>query len=226
MTKSKTSKGQSLPDSDRVEEEHISLDVSDSKLNFELVEDAEDNEFAGFESTDDEDDKTFNELNKEKDGPTIDKIKRKSAGERDVTGVVYVGRIPHGFYETEMYKYFSQFGKILQMRLCRNKRTGASKHFGFIEFNTPAVADIVCETMNNYLLFGHLLKVIRVPPEKVHRKLFGPHSRLLGRRPPPPKPKARKDRKRSREEWAQIAAELMDYRKRRAQRLKSLGIDY
>ncbi|KAK9934625.1 hypothetical protein M0R45_021762 [Rubus argutus] len=35
-----------------------------------------------------------------------------------------------------------------------------SKHFGFIEFEDPAVAKIVAETMHNYLLFEHFCKFI------------------------------------------------------------------
>ncbi len=37
-------------------------------------------------------------------------------------GVVYVGRIPHGFYEQEMRKYFSQFGMVKRLRLARSKK--------------------------------------------------------------------------------------------------------
>jgi nucleolar protein 15 len=38
------------------------------------------------------------------------------------TGVVYLGRIPHGFYEEQMRAYFSQFGDISRLRLSRNKK--------------------------------------------------------------------------------------------------------
>jgi len=34
------------------------------------------------------------------------------------------------------------------------------------------VAKIVAETMNNHLMFGHILKVAVVPPEKLHPKMF------------------------------------------------------
>lgn len=35
---------------------------------------------------------------------------------------LYIGRIPHGFYEDEMRGYFSQFGDVLRLRLSRNKQ--------------------------------------------------------------------------------------------------------
>ncbi|KAG6036520.1 hypothetical protein E4U41_005622 [Claviceps citrina] len=93
----------------------------------------------------------------------------KPTGER---GVVYIGRIPHGFYEHQMRQYFSQFGPVTRVRLSRNKKTGASKHFAFVEFAESSTAEIVAKTMDNYLLFGHILKCKTIPKEQVHQDLF------------------------------------------------------
>ena len=45
-----------------------------------------------------------------------------TAPEGKAPGVVYLGRIPHGFYEKEMRAYFGQFGEVSQLRLSRNKK--------------------------------------------------------------------------------------------------------
>ncbi len=37
-------------------------------------------------------------------------------------------------------------------------QSGASKHFAYIEMSSKSVAEIVAETMDNYLLMGHILK--------------------------------------------------------------------
>ena len=37
-------------------------------------------------------------------------------------GVVMIGNIPHGFYEKEMFGYFSQFGKVLRLRISKNRK--------------------------------------------------------------------------------------------------------
>lgn len=71
-----------------------------------------------------------------------------------------------------MKGYFKQFGKVNQLRLSRSKRTGASKHYAFVEFASADVADIVARTMNNYLMFGHILQCKVVPTEQVHPNLF------------------------------------------------------
>ena len=36
--------------------------------------------------------------------------------------MVYLGRIPHGFYEEQMKTYFTQFGDVTRLRLSRNKK--------------------------------------------------------------------------------------------------------
>jgi len=81
-------------------------------------------------------------------------------------------RIPHGFYEHEMRAYFSQFGDIRRLRLSRNRKTGQSKHYAFLEFASSDIAKIVADTMNNYLMFGHILKCRIVPKEQVHENLW------------------------------------------------------
>ncbi|MCJ1466321.1 hypothetical protein MMC07_004940 [Pseudocyphellaria aurata] len=102
---------------------------------------------------------------------TDDKLKSAN-DEADGPGVVYVGRIPHGFYEHEMRAYFSQFGPITRLRLSRNRKTGKSKHYAFLEFESAAVAKIVASTMDNYLLFGHILKCKYATPEQLHADLW------------------------------------------------------
>ena len=108
--------------------------------------------------------------------PDVVETKKKlgsvKADTNEGPGVVYVGRIPHGFYEHEMRQYFSQFGDINRLRLSRNKKTGQSRHFAFIEFNSAGVAHIVAETMDNYLMFGHLVKCKVVPKEQLHENLW------------------------------------------------------
>ncbi|XP_010552934.1 PREDICTED: uncharacterized RNA-binding protein C1827.05c-like [Tarenaya hassleriana] len=86
--------------------------------------------------------------------------------------VLYIGRIPHGFYETEMEAFFKQFGTIKRLRIARNKKTGKSRHFGFIEFEDSEVAEVVADCMHNYLLLEHLLQVHLIPPEHVKPKLW------------------------------------------------------
>lgn len=86
--------------------------------------------------------------------------------------VVYIGRLPHGFYETELREYLAQFGEITRLRVSRNPRTGASRHYAFVEFRHAEVGRIVVETMQNYLLSGHILQCKLMSEEKIHQELW------------------------------------------------------
>ena len=103
-----------------------------------------------------------------------------------------------------MRAYFSQFGDINHVRLSRNKKTGRSKHYAFLEFASGEVAKIVADTMNNYLLFGSILKCSVVPKEQVHPNLWigadkrfksVPWAKLEGRKLAEPKGRSEWDKK-------------------------------
>ncbi len=63
-----------------------------------------------------------------------------------------------------------------------NKQTGRSKHYAWVEFKHPAVAKIAAETMDNYLLYGQVLRVKVVPPSALHpATLRGANARFVPR---------------------------------------------
>ncbi|KIM84109.1 hypothetical protein PILCRDRAFT_818411 [Piloderma croceum F 1598] len=99
----------------------------------------------------------------------LEKAKRQPAGD---FGVIYLSHLPHGFYEDQLRGYFSQFGTVTRLRLSRSKKSGRSKHYAFLEFDSSSVAKIVAETMDNYLLMGHILRCDVIPKDKVHPELW------------------------------------------------------
>ncbi|KAJ4968594.1 hypothetical protein NE237_015295 [Protea cynaroides] len=140
--------------------------------------------------------------------------------------VLYIGRIPHGFYEKEMEGFFKQFGTIKRLRIARNKKTGKSKHFGFIEFESPEVAKIVADSMHNYLLFEHMLQVDLVPPERVHLKLWNGANRIY-------KPlnwtqieQKRHNKERTKEEHKKLVERILKRNQKRKKKIEAAGIEY
>ncbi|KAJ9548985.1 hypothetical protein OSB04_021528 [Centaurea solstitialis] len=140
--------------------------------------------------------------------------------------VVYIGRIPHGFYDNEMEAFFKQFGEIKRIRIARNRKTGKSKHFGFLEFASPEVAKIVAETMHNYLLFEHLLQVQLIPSERVHPKLWKGVNRFY-------KPldwvqieRKRQNKERTFEEHRKLVDGILKRDQKRRKKIEVAGIDY
>ncbi|KAH7547783.1 hypothetical protein JRO89_XS14G0015700 [Xanthoceras sorbifolium] len=144
--------------------------------------------------------------------------------------VLYIGRIPHGFYEKEMQAFFSQFGAIKRLRVARNKKTGKAKHFGFIEFNDPEVAEVVADTMHGYLLFEHLLQVHLIPPEHVHPKLHGYIWRGFNPRYKPmdwvQEERKRQNKERTLMEHKKLVDKILKRDQKRRKRIEAAGIEY
>ncbi|KAL4229099.1 hypothetical protein ACF0H5_012138 [Mactra antiquata] len=109
----------------------------------------------------------------------VPKISR-TTDDVDMSGVVYLSRLPWGFEEEPMEKYFKQFGGIKQMRVSRSKKTGRSRGYAFVQFYHDQVAKIVAESMNNYIMFGKLIKCRHLPNphpdtfKSINKKLLSP----------------------------------------------------
>lgn len=86
--------------------------------------------------------------------------------------IIYVGHLPHGFYEKEMRTFFSQFGDVKRLKLYRSKKTNRSKGYAFVEFDEEEVAKVVSEAMNGYMMQEKQLVCNVVPRDKLHGKMF------------------------------------------------------
>jgi len=124
-----------------------------------------------------------------------------------------------------MRAYFAQFGTLTHLRLARNRKTGKSKHFAFIEFESAEVAEIVAKTMDKYLMFGHILQARRVPDEQIGeefwrgegKKRVVPRNRLEGTR-------LRKGM--DREAWGKRVEREELKRVEKAEKLKEMGYEF
>lgn len=158
-------------------ESEVEEDAAENSKSAE-AESEDEEDLGGFSSTDDEqDDDEDSEEEEEKEETKKSKKQEKKKESHEVKklpkvdsnvskkskkakkGVIYIGCLPDGFEEKELSKYFNQFGEITNVKLARNKKTGKSRHFAFLEFSNVDDAKIAQDTMNNYLLMNHQLKV-------------------------------------------------------------------
>ncbi|SCV03762.1 LAME_0H13014g1_1 [Lachancea meyersii CBS 8951] len=144
-----------------------------------------------------------------------DSKKNQKNGQKsdNLSGIIYVSRLPKGFHERELARYFAQFGDLREVRLARNKKTGNSRHYGFVEFVNKEDAAVAQDTMHNYLLMGHLLQVVALPKGKKIEKLYRYKQRAFQQTPV----------KKTSAELKQLA---MDKHAEREQKLKSKGIQF
>jgi nucleolar protein 15 len=125
-----------------------------------------------------------------------------------------------------MNAYFSQFGKVLRLRLSRNKKTGKSKHYAFIEFASQEVADIVADTMDNYLLFGHQLKCKALQSTQIHPAMFLGANKKFKAIPWQKISKEKHNAEKSAAQMKQVAKKLLKNESAKRAKLAELGIDY
>ncbi|KAH7871502.1 uncharacterized protein C8R40DRAFT_1054740 [Lentinula edodes] len=186
----------------------------------------------------DEDDSSDEEI----DGPPVDITKLPTIAKDDETvqkrlerakkqpavdrGVLYLGHLPHGFYEDQLKGYFSQFGNVTRLRISRNKKTGRSKHYGFLEFDSSSVAEIVAETMNNYLLMGHILHCKVIPKDEIHPELWVGANRKWRVVPMQRVARVKHNKLRTLEEQAKATKRLLRRQNDKKSKLEKLGISY
>lgn len=145
---------------------------SDSESDYSDLDDEQKKELVGRD-----DDTPLTEQQLETLKPLAEKAtsrikKEKAVASSKGKGVVYLGHIPYGFFEDQMRAFFAQFGEVTRLRLSRNRKTGKSRHYAFIEFESPEVAKIVAETMNRYMMFGRTLVCEYIEEDKVHPNMF------------------------------------------------------
>ncbi|KAH9847514.1 hypothetical protein C2E23DRAFT_787356 [Lenzites betulinus] len=231
---SKKAKGKAQPKAPSPQPEESAQEDNDA----EEEEEEGENEYFGFSS--DDDDSSDEEMAEDipgidigklptvaKDDETVkrklEKAKRKPTEDR---GAIYLGRLPHGFFEDQMRAYFTQFGTVTRLRLSRNKKTGKSKHYAFIEFDSSSVAAIVAETMDNYLLMGHILTCKLIPKDQVHPELWVGANRKWRAVPRDRVARLAHNKPRTEDETEKAERRLLKRQEQRKRKLEEAGIKY
>ncbi|XP_065838979.1 MKI67 FHA domain-interacting nucleolar phosphoprotein-like [Oscarella lobularis] len=141
-------------------------------------------------------------------------------------GVIYLGHIPHGFYEDEMRGFFSQFGRVTRVRLARSRKTANSRGYAFVEFEYDEVAKIAASTMNNYIMWGRLLKCSFIPKERVHPATFKGWDRPFRRISKRSIAIARHNKAKTAVEFNKQVERLVKREQKKRSKLDALGISY
>ncbi|XP_031266631.1 polyadenylate-binding protein RBP47-like [Pistacia vera] len=70
----------------------------------------------------------------------------------DETKTIWVGDLFHWMDETYLHTCFSHTGQVSNVKVIRNKHTGLSEGYGFVEFFTRAAADKVLQSYNGSVM--------------------------------------------------------------------------
>jgi RNA recognition motif-containing protein len=80
---------------------------------------------------------------------------------------LYVGNLAFGTEETSLQTLFGQAGPVESVRIMRDKETGRSRGFGFVEMATEDGANAAIEQINGKEFEGRRLTVNEARPQTV-----------------------------------------------------------
>ena len=79
---------------------------------------------------------------------------------------IYVGDLSYDVTEDDLKAVFSEFGEVDSLNIIKDKFSGRSKGFGFVEMPNNSEADKAIEALNGTELKGRNLKVNQAKPRK------------------------------------------------------------
>lgn len=72
---------------------------------------------------------------------------------------IYLGDLPEGMTEKRIESLFEAFGKIESVKIIKDRFSGRSKGFGFIEMPSNSEADKAIKALNGNSIDGKCIKV-------------------------------------------------------------------
>jgi len=72
---------------------------------------------------------------------------------------IYIGQLPYNVNEDELREIFSEYGEIASLNLIKDRFSGQSKGFGFIDMPNNSEADKAIKALNKSMLKGREIKV-------------------------------------------------------------------
>ena len=78
---------------------------------------------------------------------------------------IYVGNLSYATGEAELQQLFSGVGEVGSVQMIRDRATGQSKGFGFVEMTNDDEARKACETLNQHEFDGRRLTVNEAKPQ-------------------------------------------------------------
>jgi len=79
---------------------------------------------------------------------------------------LFVGGIPWKTTEEELRDFFAKVGQVISAIIIKDRATGKSKGFGFVEMSTPEEAKRAVEELNGKELNGRTINVSEARPMK------------------------------------------------------------
>jgi RNA recognition motif-containing protein len=77
---------------------------------------------------------------------------------------IYVGNLPYSVTDDDLRETFAEFGELASAEVIKDRYSGQSKGFGFVEMPNNAEADEAIKALNDQPLKGRKLTVNEARP--------------------------------------------------------------
>jgi RNA recognition motif-containing protein len=77
---------------------------------------------------------------------------------------IYVGNLPYSVTDDDLREVFSEFGELASAEIVKDKFSGQSKGFGFVDMPNNSEADQAIKSLNDQPLKGRKLTVNEARP--------------------------------------------------------------
>ena len=77
---------------------------------------------------------------------------------------IYVGKLPYSVTEDDLRAMFLEFGQLEEVKIIKDKFSGQSKGFGFVEMPSNSEADQAIKALNGKRVNGRNIKVNPADP--------------------------------------------------------------
>jgi nucleolar protein 15 len=96
----------------------------------------------------------------------------QSIQENERSRIIRIGHLPHGFFEDQLSAYLSQFGTVANVVVPRSRKTNRDKGYALVAFESPDVAEVVVQTLHNFLLMKKRLICRLIPAQQINYQQF------------------------------------------------------
>ncbi len=79
---------------------------------------------------------------------------------------IYVGNLSHGVTDGELNAVFSEFGEVSSAKVIKDKHSGRSRGYGFVEMPNDSEANEAIKALDDSPLQGRNIKVNHAKPRR------------------------------------------------------------
>jgi RNA recognition motif-containing protein len=77
---------------------------------------------------------------------------------------IYVGNLPFRMSDQDLTELFAEYGEVVSARIIKDRETGRSKGFGFVEMDDDSLANEAISSLDGAAVQGRNIRVNEARP--------------------------------------------------------------